>query len=178
MTRMLVAAVVALAAIAAADTIRGKPDHRPVKERPTRAEAIAPAVRPVTSDYLAVGERTRTRVLFEGREYLSAAAVDAAFPAPLAGVPFDIAHVAGAPDGTVALAVYKFPAIGPARAAIELWRGEKLIGAFTVPAGSFGGGLGFAHEGRLVAMLSADGLGVRLFERDGRSAGTMKATSW
>lgn len=177
MSKLVVVGVFVLAAVATADAFRDPP-----RERSASGKAAAVQERLVvhhaSSGLVAVGAFTRKRVLRNGREYLSAEAVDAAFPAPLGGIPFDIAYVAGMSDGTVALGVYKFPADGPARAAIELWRDRKLVSAFRVPDGMFAGGLGFAEHGRLVAALSADGLLVHLFTRDGRPAGRQPATSW
>jgi hypothetical protein len=176
MSKVIVIAVLLLAAIAAADAFRLK-----VREQVGSPEARPQApvvVHRATSDLIAVGALTRKRVLRNGREYLSEGEVDAAFPAPLQGVPFDIAYVASAPDGTVVLAVYKFPERGPAQAVVELWRDGRPLRAFVVPPGSFGGGVGFAEEGRLVATLSSDGLLVHLFTREGRPAGLLPATSW
>ena len=176
MTRLVVIAVLVLAAVATADAFRAGS-----RERVTPTAAAQPqqvVVHRVSSGLVAVGSLTRKRVLRNGREYLSAEQVDAAFPAPLTGVPFDIAYVAGAPDGTVALGIHKFPPAGPVRAAIELWRNGRLVSAFPVRPGVLGGGLGFAEEGRYVAALSPDGLFVHVFTRDGRPAGTSSATSW
>ncbi|HEY3069668.1 MAG TPA: hypothetical protein VGJ34_05075 [Gaiellaceae bacterium] len=176
MSKVVVIAVLLLVAIAAADAFRPRPAERAVLPQ---AHAQAPVVvHRATSGLIAVGAFTRKRVLRNGREYLSEEDVDAAFPAPLEGVPFDIAYVATAPDGTVVLAVYKFPELDPVQAALELWRDGRPLRAFSVPPGSFGGGIGFADDGRLVATLSSDGLLVHLFTRDGRPAGRRPATSW
>lgn len=177
MTKLVVVAVLVVAAVATADAFRSAPQERRLDGGPPAAE-IPLVVHHAVADLVAVGEFTRKRVLRHGREYLSAEAVDAAFPAGLEGIPFDIAYVAEASDGTVALAVYKFPADGPVRPAIELWRDGELLHAFRVPDGIFAGGLGFAQDGRLVAALSADGLLIHLFTRDGRPAGRQPATSW
>ena len=176
MTKLVVIAVLFLVAIATADAFRSQ-THEEVLS-PEASPQAAVVIHRATSGYIAVGALTRKRVLRNGRDYLSEEQVDAAFPAPLEGVPFDIAYVASAPDRTVVLAVYKFPTPGPAQAAIELWRDGKPLRAFIVPPGSFGGGLGFAEDGRLVATLSSDGLLVHLFTRDGRPAGRQPATSW
>ena len=127
---------------------------------------------------VAVGAFTRKRVLKNGREYLNAQQVDAAFPGGEEGDPFDISHLAAAPDGTIALGVYRFPAKRPAQAAVELWRDGRLVSAFPVPPGSFVGGLGFAADGRLVATVLADSYTVRLFTRSGERRGSMPVTSW
>jgi hypothetical protein len=175
-SRLVVLAVLVVAALAAADAFRASPSERTV----TVAE---PASGPVvvhraTSGLIAVGEFTRKRVMKNGREYLSADEVVSAFPGELSGIPYDITYVASASDGTVALGIYKFPYGEPARAIIQLWQGHSLEGVFRVPEGAFAGGLGFAQDGKLVATLSSDGLLVHLFTRDGKPAGRQPATSW
>jgi hypothetical protein len=177
MSRLVLAAVVVLVAVAAADALR--PEEK--DEVVTRESAPASAqtvVRHSTAGYLAVGVFTRKRVLRHGQEYLSADAIDAAFPTADHGEPFDISHLATAPDGTLALAVYRFPAKEPVQAAIELWREGRLVGAFEVPAGSFSGGLGFAAEGDIVATLQSGGRSVLLFSRTGERLGGISATTW
>ena len=177
MTRLLLAAVVVLVAVAAADAIRPEGEERTVSAAPP-APTAQPAVQRSSSGYLAVGALTRKRVLHHGREYLSSEVIDAAFPSLGSGEPFDISHLATAPDGTLALAIYRFPAKQPVEAGVELWREGRLLAAFQVPPGSFGGGLGFADEGRLVATLFSDGHSVALFTRNGKRAGSVSATSW
>jgi hypothetical protein len=175
MTRLLLVAVVALAAIAAADSLRpGGKEKLNAAEQPA-AQAV---VHRASSGYLAVGPFLRKEVLRQGEEYISSTSVDSAFPSPDVGEPFDITHLATAPDGTLAVAVYRFPAKSPAQAGIELWREGRLLDAFEVPAGAFGGGLGFADDGRLVATLLSDGHSVLLFTRQGKPAGSLSATSW
>lgn len=177
MTRLVLLAVVVLAAIAAADAFR--PEAKERAQPAVRGQNAAPAVvRKASAGFVAVGAFTRKRVLKNGREYLNADDIDAAFPGGEEGDPFDISHVAAASDGTIALGVYRFPAKEPAQAAVELWRNGRLVSAFPVPPGSFGGGLGFAHEGRLVATMLADGFTVRLFTRSGERRGSVPATSW
>jgi hypothetical protein len=175
-SKLVVIAVLVLAALAAADAFRVSPRERTV----TIAE---PASSPLvvhrgTSGLIAVGDFTRKRVLKNGREYLSADEVESAFPRELQGIPYDITYVASASDGTVALGIYKFPYGSPARALIQLWQGHSLEGVFHLPEGALAGGLGFAEDGRLVATLSSDGLLVQLFTRDGEPAGRQPATSW
>ena len=177
MTRVVLAAVVVLVAVAAADAIRPDTKERVVAEASNQTAAPA-AVQRTSSGFVAVGPFTRKRVLHRGQEYLSSKSIDAAFPSLESGEPFDISHLATAPDGTLALAIYRFPAKKPAEAAIELWRGRTLLAAFPVPPGSFGGGLGFADEGRLVATLLSDGHSVVLFTRTGKRVGSVSATSW
>jgi len=177
MTRLLLAAVVVLVAVAAADAIRSQSKERAVSAAAGPSVAQA-SVHRSSSGYVAVGAFTRKRVLHHGREYLSSETIDDAFPNVESGEPFDISHLAAAPDGTLALAIYRFPAKQPVEAAVELWRARRLLAAFPVPAGSFGGGLGFADEGRLVATLLSDGHSVVLFTRSGKRVGSVSATSW
>jgi hypothetical protein len=173
-SKLVVLAVLALTAVAAADSFRGEPDERVA---PTSTEESRRLVGPAP-EYIAEGARMRTHVTRRGREYLTAAQIDAAFPAPLEGLPFDIAHTAVAPDGTLALAVYKLPPTGPIRAALQLWRDGELISAFLVPTGSFGGGLGFTVDGQAVATVTPDGNTAVLFSRDGERVGRIPVTSW
>jgi hypothetical protein len=177
MTRLVVLAVLVLAALAAADAFRASPKERTVSDQ--AVNLVQPvAVHRATSGLIAVGVFTRKRVLKDGRAYLSAEEVGDALPTGIESVPFDIAYVASASDGTVALGIYGFPYGGPASSVIQLWRGHRLVNAFRVPSGAFAGGIGFAEEGRLVATLSSDGLLVHLFTRSGKLAGQQPATSW
>jgi hypothetical protein len=176
MSRLVLVAVLVLAAIAAADALRHGGEEAVV--RPRNAAAVPDVSHRAPSGYVAVGPFMHKEVLRRGQRYLSSDSVDAAFPSPDAGEPFDISHLATAPDGTLALAVYRFPAKAPAQAGIELWREGRLLDAFTVPPGAFGGGLGFAADGRLVATLLADGQSVLLFTRSGKRVGSMSATTW
>ena len=175
MTKLVVLAVLVLAAVAAADTIRPGTDER--NAEPTGgAETIFHPV--ASSGFRPAGEPVQNRVLYRGREYLSPRDIAEAFPASLPGAFFEIAHLAVAGDGAVVLAVYGFPAGGEPVNAIQIWREGTLESAFPVRPGTFGGGLGFAADGRLVAGLSPDGLVVTLFTRQGRFAGRESATSW
>jgi hypothetical protein len=175
-SKLVVLAVLVLAALAAADAFRASPPERTVAVAEPASSPLV--VHRATSGLLAVGDFTRKRVLKNGREYLSAEEVDSAFPHELEGFPYDITYVASASDGTVALGIYKFPYGSPARAVIQLWRGHSLERAFLLPEGALAGGLGFAEDGKLVATLSSDGLLVHLFTRDGKPAGRQPATSW
>ena len=176
MTKLVVAAVLLLAALAAADTFRAGPKEHVVAASVSASEPLT--VHRARSSLIAVGAFTRTRVLDNGREYLGEDAVDAALPEGLRGDPYDIAYVARAANGTVALGIYAFPYEGQATSVVQLWRGSSLVSAFKVPSGAFAGGIGFAEEGRLVATLSADGLLVHLFTHSGQPAGLQPATSW
>jgi hypothetical protein len=175
-SKLVVIAVLILAALAAADAFRASPRERTVTVAEAAARPIV--VHRATSGLIAVGDLTRKRVMKDGREYLSAEEVDSAFPHELQDIPYDITYVASASDGTVALGIYKFPYGSPARAIVQLWQGHSLEAVFHVPEGAFAGGLGFAEDGKLVATLSSDGLLVHLFTRDGKPAGRQPATSW
>jgi hypothetical protein len=155
--RVVMAAVLALALVAAADAL----DRSPRERQPSTAAGLpaapaGPADYASRGDFAAAGGFLQTRVLRSGRPYLSAKAVDVAFPTGHEG-PFDIADLAVAPDGTLALAVYRFPASHPAHAAIELWRDRRLVGAFTVAPGTASGGLAFSADGKLVLLTAIDG---------------------
>jgi hypothetical protein len=176
MTKLVVAAVLVLAALAAADAFRAEGKERAVARPANLSEPLT--VHRATSGLIAVGTLTRKRVLENGREFLSEDAVEAAFPDGLEGIPYDIAYVARAANGTVVLGIYAFPYGGPASSVVQVWRGRSFVSAFRVPSGSFAGGIGFAEDGRLVATLSADGLLVHLFTRSGQPAGRQPATSW
>ena len=177
-TKLVVLGLVVLSAIAAADSFRGDGEERTVSQRTTTQRTTTHTLVGPAPEYVADGEGTRTHIDRNGREFLTEEQIDAAFPAPLDGLPFDIAHTAVAPDGTLAVAVYKLPPTGPIRAAIELWREGDLVNAFIVPTGSFGGGLGFTADGRAVATVTPDGLTAVLFSRDGERVGRIPVTSW
>ena len=171
--KAVVVALALLAAVAAVDAVRSAADTREnARDRaaargPERERRGIELVHGHAGDMRAAGAFLRKRVVRDGRTYLSESAVAEAFPLPLEG-PFDIAHVAVAPDGTLVLAVYGFSPYGRARGALELWRGRELAGAFVVPSGSFGGGLAFSRGGELIATFRRDGELVGLFDRRGR----------
>jgi hypothetical protein len=170
-TRAVVVAVGVLAVVAIADALR--PDSGGRASSPTASPAAGsePLVEGRAAGFQEDGPYLSTRVINAGREYLSADAVANAFPVPVEG-PHDISELAVAPDGTLVLAVYRLPANGAARGALELWRERKLVGAFTVPPGSLGGGLRFSRDGRLVATLARDGSVAGVFDRRGRLVST------
>ena len=174
-SRLVILGVLVLVAVAAADAFRAGSSERVVPQQRTEGQRLVGNPAP---EYVAEGETMRTEVSRRGREYLSAVEIDAAFPAPLEGLPFDVAHLAVAHDGTLALAVYKLPSTGPIRAAVELWREGELVSAFIVPTGTFGGGLGFTADGRAVATVTPDGLTAVLFSREGERVGRIPVTSW
>jgi hypothetical protein len=176
-SKLVVAAVLLLALAATADAIRPRPAES-AQVQPG-GSVVAPVVHPQSSSgFTAGGKTVHTRVLRFGREFMGAEAIRNAFPVPLHGGAFDIAHLAARSDGTLVLAIYGFPQGRPAADGIEIWRKGRLEGSFEVPLGSFGGGVGFASDGRLVAALAGDGMLVRLFTRDGKPAGRQPATSW
>jgi hypothetical protein len=175
--KLVVAAVLLLALAAITDAVRPHPAES-AQAQPGGSVAT-PVVHPQSSSgFTAGGTIAHTRVLRFGREFLGAEAIRSAFPVPLYGAAFDIAHLAARPDGTLVLAIYAFPQGRPASDGIEIWRNGQLEGAFEVPIGSFGGGIGFAADGRLVAALAGDGMLVSLFTRSGHPAGQQSATSW
>jgi hypothetical protein len=174
MTRLVVVAVLVLAAVAAADTIR----PGGVEDRASAPAGGGELIRHFTTpDFALAGSPIHNRVLFRGREYLSADEIKEAFPAPLPGAFYEIAHLASKPDGTVVLAIYGFPAGGEPADAIQVWKDGKLEASFRVSPGTFGGGIGFADEGRLIGALSPNRLVVTLFTHDGRHAGHRPAPS-
>ncbi len=177
MTKLVVIAVLALAALATADAFRTRAATSGGGESTLRTKERI--VHPLTSSgFSAGGENIHNRVLLNGREHLSPSQIAEAFPTPLPGALFSIAHLAADEDGTLVVAIYGFPRPGEAADGIEIWRHGRLESSFLVPVGTFGGGVGFAAEGRLVAGLSGDGLVVNLFTRRGRPAGQQSATSW
>jgi hypothetical protein len=175
MSRLVIVAVLVLAAVATADSFRQEARDRVVEPAAAR-QGDERLTRGIPHEFTVAPERTR--VLRNGRQYLSAEQIDAAFAPPLEGASFDIAHLATARDGTLALAIYKFPSIGPPRNGIQLWRDGDLVAAFTVPPGTFGGGLGFTSDGEHVAAVSPDGRRANIFERSGESVGSIPVTSW
>lgn len=168
MTRLLLLGLAALLAAAVADAVRGvaRGADDPVAVEEAQPQS-ARLVRTRATRFSAAGPYLKKRVLRDGREYLSAEAIEEAFPLPVEG-PIDISKLAVAPDGTLALAVYRFPPQGDARGAVELWKGQRSVGAFGVPSGYFGGGLALNRDGTLVATFSYDGQLRGIFDRDGR----------
>ena len=164
--------MVVLTGLATADALRRGTDPAPAL--PPRNEAQrAPATRfavATTGGFEGAGPYLHNRVERNGREYLSAEAIEAAFPVPVDG-PLDISKIAVAPDGTLVLAVYRFPAEGEAHGALEVWDRRRLVSAFPVPSGYFGGGLGFSGDAKLIATFSYDGAVRGVFDRSGRRLG-------
>jgi hypothetical protein len=164
-TRLVVLGVAVLAALAVADGLRGT--GGPASGDPERPGRQVGVIDSPPRDFVAVGRRLENRVLRNGREYLSAAAIRAAFPVDVPG-PIVISRMAVARDGTLALALYRFPSATPAQGALEFWRDRKPVGGFGVPPGYFGGGVAFNHDGTLVATFSYDGQLRGVFDRSGR----------
>ena len=168
--RVIVVAVFVLAAAAAGDAIRGPaPEERPaVRETaPARGGDPSRLVPGQANRFRAVGPFLAQRVVLGRREYLGPDAVERAFPGNVEG-PLDISKIAQAPDGTLVLAVYRFPPARPAAGALQFWRDRRLVGAFRVPPGYFGGGLAFNRDGSLVALFSHDGQLRGVYDRRGR----------
>jgi hypothetical protein len=169
-SRAVVAALVVLALVAAGDALRrvgsSDPGGGPSTGEPARAERVELAAAE-PAEFVAVGPRLADRVLRGDREYLSADAIAAGFPGPARG-PIHVAQIAVARNGTLALGVYRFPSAQPIQGAVELWRGRRLVGAFTVPSGYFGGGIAVDRSGSYVAGFSHDGALRGVFDRNGR----------
>jgi hypothetical protein len=146
-SRLVALAVAGLAAVAVLDAFRG-PSPRAAGDR---AAVSRPATALLDAGGFSVAGQPPTRVLHKGRLYLTAQKIDEAFPPPLEAVLYSIGHVASAPDGTVAVAIYNFGAAGSPRNVIELWRHGRLVNSFPVPPGTFGGGIGFTQDGQLGA---------------------------
>lgn len=167
--RLVVVAVFVLAAAAAGDAFRGGGAEEAARgtaepDGPARATRLVVGNR---HPFVAAGPFLQKRVLRRGREFLSAEAVERAFPGGVEG-PLDISKVAVAPDRTLVLAVYRFPPGRPAVGALQFWRDRSVVGAFQVPPGFFGGGLAFNHDGSLVALFSHDGQLRGVYDRHGR----------
>jgi hypothetical protein len=163
-TRALVGAVLVLAAAAATDALRDPGEDGAAPRAPESERRLAGRL---GSLFRPAGPRLEDRVLYAGREYLGPDAIAAAFPSQVGG-PVHVAKLAVARDGTLALGVYRFPSGRPFEGAVELWRRRRLVGAFPVPNGSFGGGLALSRDARYVATFSHDGRLRGVFDRRGR----------
>jgi hypothetical protein len=174
-TRLLVAGVALLVALAAGDAMRGGKAALPAPSAPQPArEARIPFEGPGATDFVPPRE-TKLRLagrflqssVVEGRsEVLSADAVAGGFPAR-AGEdgPTEILHLAVAPDGSLVLAVRRFPVGRPLLGAIEIWDGSRLRDAWRVVPRSFAGGLGFLRGGERIVLFAADGTVAALYDR-------------
>jgi hypothetical protein len=115
------------------------------------------------------GRLTRTRVVRQGEEVLSSRQIDEAFRVPFEeGGTFDVADLAVAPDGTIAVALHEFPAAGSVQSGIELWQGDRLLASFEVAPGSFAGGIAFTDDGKLLAAFEQGRRGVTAYDMSGR----------
>jgi hypothetical protein len=169
-TKLLVAALALIGALAAADAIRDA-----VGEQRTASDARSPEGRitrwridrgPTPCRSLVPGACGRYLVLDggvtrDGRPYLRRGMLDAAFPGgAVAGV--QAYRVADSRDGTLAVAVRD----GLGRGAVEVWRRRLLVGSFRVPPRAFAAGLGWTPGGDLVAMYPRRGAPV-LYDLEG-----------
>ena len=161
-------AVLALAATAAVDVVLGfAPSKATGTDSTGRASASSALVPGRDHGFTLAGRRMRNRVLRAGREHLGPEAVASAFPLPIEG-PIAIANLAVAPDGTLVLAVWRFPSGRPMATALEFWRDRRAIGGFGVPPGHVAGGLAFSPDGQLVATFGPHGDLRGVFDRRGR----------
>jgi hypothetical protein len=156
-SRLLAAATVGLVLVATADALRtalARDRRGPSSSPATTAAQLVVLGR--TAGLRPAGRPFRTRVVRGGgRLYLSQSAVVSAFPS--GDGPIDIDDLSVSPDGTLVLAVRRFPVVGPWRSALELWRGRRLVAAVPVGAGAFAGGIVFAAGGRAIAALDVRG---------------------
>jgi WD40 repeat protein len=166
--KLVVIAVFVLAAAAAGDALKEMGGEERVREGRS-GEPTTPLLVPgrAHSYVVAGGELFHNRVLRSGAEHLSTQKIANAFPGESEN-PIDVSKIAVAPDGTLVLGVYRFRPGLSAEGAIELWDGRRLVGAFLVPPGYFGGGFAFSSDGPLIATISSDGSLNGVFDREGR----------
>jgi hypothetical protein len=81
-----------------------------------------------------------------------------------------VSKVAVAPDDVVAVGLSYVPGDRAARAAIEVWDGERLVNAFPVRVGSFSLGLWFTDGGEAIATIGWDER-AHVYDRTGRPLG-------
>jgi hypothetical protein len=181
MNRALVVAVVLLAALAAGDALRGgdgtskRPEAAEPQEPATtaRAPVVAGSSTLVPSrdtGLRAAGGFLHSRIVRGADEVLSADAVAEAFPSFMPG-PIEIRHMGVAPDGTLVLAVRRFPPNHKLLGALELWRGTRLVATWEVPPRSFAGGIGFVRPGGRIALFALDGSLAAVYDRRGNEVG-------
>jgi hypothetical protein len=152
-TALLLVAAGALATAAAVDAVRSHESAAAARvDGPKRWHVELNG----TGGFVARGPGLRTRVDADGREYLAAETIRRAFPGRSGGA-LNIAKLAVSEDRSVAIGLFRFPSQGPIGAGIEVWAGDRLVGSFTVPAGSFSSGLWFADGGRALAAISWKG---------------------
>lgn len=147
--RLVVAALAALAVVAGLDAVRNdEPPQRPAADERLLIDLAS------SRDGTEIAP-VELRRAFPGTE-----------PSSLA-----VSKVAAAPDGLLAVGVSYVPGFERARAAVELWDGDRLVRSFAVPAGSFSRGLWFAGDGRAVAGTGWDGRSW-VWSRDGARLAT------
>lgn len=154
MTRVVVASVALLAALAVADAVRQSVSRDAVPE-PRRPEARLtswridrgpPPCRSLVPDACGRYQLAGGSVQRSGRPFLGPGRLAGAFPVRPRG---RVEAIRAADGHGGALAVAVRDAAG--RGAIEVWRGLSVAGAFPLPASRFAGGLGFSPGGHLVA---------------------------
>lgn len=162
-TALLLVAAGALATAAAVDAVRNRdaapPPHADGPKR-WHIELNGPG------GFTAAGPGLRTRVDADGGRYLRAESIRRAFPERGAGA-LNIAKLAVSADRSVAIGLFRLPPRGRISAGIEVWSGNRLVGAFAVPAGSFSSGLWFADGGRALAAISWKG-SAAVYDLQGR----------
>jgi hypothetical protein len=177
--RLVVVALVVLTAVAAADAVRGGGSARVVAGPAPRHGVARPTLHAWGAhEYAAAadGRLTRTRVVRRGEEILSSDQIDSAFRVPFEeGGTFDVADLAVAPDGTIAVALYEFPSAGSVHSGVELWQGDRLLASFEVAPGSFSGGIAFTDDGALLATFGRTHRETALYDRRGRQAAGVPA---
>ena len=152
LTRLLVAGVALVTAVAVADGVRGR-----------GGELDSPG--PAATSHPTARFLVRRVPDVEGRRSPPAlAAIARAFPG--AGRA-EVAHVAVAPDGMLAIGVVRTVDERPVAAGVELWYARSLLRAFPVAPLSLAGGFGFSPDGRVVATYTADGR-PSVYDRRGR----------
>jgi hypothetical protein len=191
MTRVLVAGVVLLAALASGDALRDAvsggsaiavgeseraPDSAPIGGARVRAAVLVP---PRETQLRTTGGLIQTRVVAGSREVLGEEEIARAFPASLPG-PTEIVEFALAPDGSLVLALRRFPAAHRLLGAIEVWELERtrpttrptwrLRAAWPVAPRQFAGGLGFVSPDDRLALFGADGSITAVYPLDGMPA--------
>jgi hypothetical protein len=165
--RLLVAGVVLLAAVAAADAFRHdggaaeparKLEARVTRWRIDRGPTPCRSIVPGACGRYRVLDGAVTR---DGVPFLARSDLAQAFPGARAE-PVRAFRVARAPDGALAVAVLD----GRGRGAIQLWSARRPVARFRVPAHSFLAGLGWTPAGDLLATYPRRGRPT-LYDRGG-----------
>jgi hypothetical protein len=174
-TRLVVACVALVGAVAVADGIRQRVggDESPEPRRPEarltswRIDRGPPPCRSLVRDacgrYLVVGGTVER----SGKPYLGTDRLAGAFPGRPHGRVVAL-RVADGHGGTLAVAVRD----AAGRGAIEVWGDDlRLAGAFPLAPAAFAGGLGFSPGGHLVAAFDHRGRAV-LYDLQGHEVAT------